>query len=99
MTAPAASTWIPDASAIAAFRENPEGFRLKYRLHLVPATPDDKMRAGSAIHAGLNVLRSAGTVEDAVRAARAERGDIEGARNQHQRDKHMRQPPTERKEP
>ena len=80
MTAPAAP-WIPDASAIAAFRENPEGFRLKYRLHLVPATPDDKMRAGSAIHAGLNVLRSAGNVEDAVRAARTERGDTEGARN------------------
>lgn len=51
-----APRWIPDNSAIAAFRESPELFRLKYRLHLQPATPDDKMRAGSAIHAGRNVL-------------------------------------------
>lgn len=78
MTTPA---WIPDNSAIQAFRENPEMFRLKYRLHLAPATPDDKMRAGSAIHAGRNVLFSGGSVEDAVRAARAIRGEGEGARN------------------
>lgn len=78
MTSP---TWIPDHSAIAAFRENPEMFRLKYRLHLQPATPDDKMRAGSAIHAGRNVLWSGGGVEDAVRTARAVRGEVPGARD------------------
>lgn len=48
--------WIPDNSAIAAFRESPEKFRLRYRLGLVPQGPALKMRAGSAIHAGRNVL-------------------------------------------
>lgn len=48
--------WIPDNSALQCFRENPEAFRLRYRLHLQPASPDDKMRAGSAIHAARNVL-------------------------------------------
>jgi hypothetical protein len=48
--------WIPDNSALSCFRESPETFRLKYRLHLQSASPDDKMRAGSAIHAARNVL-------------------------------------------
>ena len=54
MTQPA-PTWIADATSLADFRKNPEAFRLKHRLHLVPAAPDDKMRAGSAVHAALNV--------------------------------------------
>lgn len=53
---PRASRWIPDNSALSCFRESPEVFRLKYRLHLQPASPDDKMRAGSAIHTARNVL-------------------------------------------
>lgn len=52
----ALTRWIPDNSALSCFRESPETFRLKYRLHLQPASPDDKMRAGSAIHAARNVL-------------------------------------------
>ena len=67
--------WIPDHSAVACFRENPEAFRLKYRLHLSPATPDDKIRAGSAIHAARNVLFTGGDTETAVAAARAVRGE------------------------
>lgn len=67
--------WIPDHSAVASFRENPEGFRLKYRLHLAPARPDDKMQAGSAIHAARNVLFSGGDLEAAVAQALAIRGE------------------------
>lgn len=89
MTSP---RWVPDNSAIACFRENPEQFRLRYRLHLAPASPDDKMRAGSAIHAGRNVLYefrrlNAGAaypeavIEAAVAAGRAHRGDGLGPRN------------------
>lgn len=86
-----ATSWIPDHSALACFRENPEAFRLKYRLHLQPATPDDKMQAGSALHAARNVLFSARKqgvqtytpelIDGAVRAARELRGDGGGARN------------------
>ena len=85
------AAWIPDHSSVQAFRENPEAFRLKYRLNLVPAVPDDKMRAGSAIHAGRNVLyearrRGATTYDDAtitaaVAAARAHRGELGGFRD------------------
>lgn len=101
MTTPTTSTrWIPDNSAVQCFRESPETFRLKYRLHLHPATPNDKMNAGSAIHAGRNILYSwrAGVlngtnvplheitynpdiIEEAVRVARAHRGEAAGARN------------------
>lgn len=90
--------WIPDNSAIAAFRENPELFRLKYRLHLVPATPDDKMRAGSALHAGRNVLYDwrklneatqvepypTPLIERAAAVARAHRGEGGGHRSAEQ---------------
>lgn len=85
------TNWIPDHSAVAAFRENPEAFRLKYRLNLQPAHPNDKMRAGSAIHAGRNVLyeaRKAGiktyddaTIAAAVAAARAHRTETPGFRD------------------
>lgn len=77
----APAVWIPDASALSAFRENPERFRLAYRLGLVPAVPNDKMNAGSAIHAGLNALRMGRSVEEAVALTRAQRGEGEGARN------------------
>lgn len=73
--------WIPDASALNAFRENPEMFRLKYRLHLSHPAPEFKMDAGSAIHAARNVLFSGGTLEEAVAQARAIRGPVEGPRN------------------
>lgn len=84
--------WIPDNSALAAFRESPETFRLKYRLHLVPASPDDKMRAGSAIHAARNVLYefqrtnpgqpyAPDAIEAAVVVGRAHRGEGGGARD------------------
>jgi hypothetical protein len=73
--------WIPDASALSAFRENPEGFRLKYRLHLSHPSPEFKMDAGSAIHAARNVLFSGGTLEDAIAQAREIRGPVEGPRN------------------
>ena len=85
------AVWIPDHSSVQAFRENPEAFRLKYRLNLVPAVPDDKMRAGSAIHAGRNVLYEArkqgatayddATIAEAVRVARAHRGELGGFRD------------------
>ena len=52
----AVARWIPDNSALKAFRESPEVFRLQYRLHLHHAGPNDKMLAGSAVHAGRNVL-------------------------------------------
>ncbi len=67
-------------------------FRIAYRLHLKPATPNDKMTAGSAIHAGRNVLYTfrkdnpsagaypADVVEAAVKVARELRGDGPGAR-------------------
>lgn len=113
--------WIPDNSALAAFRESPELFRLKYRLHLQPAAPNDKMTAGSAIHAARNVLYTWRTAQrmprticdkpgcaypacdcalsfapldtltypddviaEAVRVARAHRGEGEGARGAEQ---------------
>ena len=91
MTEPA--RWIPDNSALQDFRESPELFRLKYRLHLHPATPNDKMNAGSAIHAGRNVLYDwrAGVqsgfsypgevIDKAVAVARAHRGEGPGPRN------------------
>lgn len=90
------ANWIPDHSAVQCFRENPEMFRLKHRLQLVPATPNDKMRAGSAIHAGRNVLYEArrksafaganapyaeDVIAEAVRTARAHRTETPGARD------------------
>ncbi len=84
--------WIPDNSALATFRESPELFRLKYRLHLQPASPNDKMTAGSAIHAARNVLFDwraqhadaaaypSDVVDAAVAKARQLRGDGPGAR-------------------
>jgi hypothetical protein len=74
------SLWIPDNSAIQAFRENPEMFRLRYRLHLQPARPDDKKLAGSAIHAGLNARNLGWPLEECVRIARELRGDAPGFR-------------------
>jgi hypothetical protein len=72
---------IHDASALNAFRENPEGYRLKYALNLVHPAPDHKINAGSAIHAARNVLFSGGTLEDAIAQAREIRGTVEGPRN------------------
>ena len=46
--------WIADASAVACFRENPERFRLQYRLHLVLARPDEAKDAGTAMHKALD---------------------------------------------
>ena len=74
-------TRIHDASALSAFRENPEGYRLKYALNLVHPAPDHKINAGSAIHAARNVLFSGGTLEDAIAQAREIRGSVEGPRN------------------
>lgn len=48
--------WIPDHSALACFRENPEAFRLKYRLNLVTPSPATYYGAGHALHAARNVL-------------------------------------------
>lgn len=59
-------TWIPDATALSDFRRNPEAFRLRHRLHLVPPVPNDKPRAGSALHAALNVWFTLRDVEIAV---------------------------------
>lgn len=87
--------WIPDNSALAAFRESPELFRLKYRHHLQPASPNDKMTAGSAIHAGRNVLYNfkasaprglaavypPEVIDAAVAVARAHRGEGSGHRS------------------
>ena len=88
--------WILDNSALKAFRESPEVFRLQYRLHLHHAGPNDKMLAGSAVHAGRNVLYNfraqlvAGqdsgdypqsVVEQAVAVTRAHRGERSGPRN------------------
>lgn len=72
---------IHDASALNAFRENPEGYRLRYVLGLHHPSPEFKMDAGSAIHAARNVLFSGGTLEDAVAIAREIRGPVEGPRN------------------
>lgn len=72
---------IHDASALSAFRENPEMYRLKYALNLVHPSPEFKMDAGSAIHAARNVLFSGGTLDEAVAQARAIRGPVEGPRN------------------
>jgi hypothetical protein len=74
-------TRIHDASALSAFRENPEMYRLKYALNLVHPAPDHKINAGSAIHAARNVLFSGGTLEDAIAQAREIRGPVEGPRN------------------
>lgn len=72
---------IHDASALNAFRENPEGYRLRYVLGLHHPSPEFKMDAGSAIHAARNVLFSGGTLEEAVAVAREIRGPVEGPRN------------------
>lgn len=50
------SSWIPDNSSVQRFRQNPELFRLRHRLHLVPkqTTVVQAKDAGSALHAGLN---------------------------------------------
>ncbi len=47
--------WISDGSAISKFRENPEAFRLRYRLHLVTQTEDDAPASGTAAHKALDV--------------------------------------------
>ena len=47
-------TWIPDASCIAAFRECPEKFRLRYRLHLVTQVADEAPASGIAAHKALD---------------------------------------------
>jgi hypothetical protein len=82
--------WICDATALASFRESPELFRLRHRLHLVPAQPDDKLRAGSAIHAGLDALRRGQGVEEAVRVTRAVRGEAPGQRDASQCERIVR---------
>lgn len=66
--------WIPDATALADFRTNPEAFRLRHRLGLVPAVPDDALRAGSAIHAYLDVHFQDRDLDTALRAAVRVRG-------------------------
>src|SRR3990167_7760132 len=43
--------WLPDASSISAFRENPERFRLRYRKHFVPKARAAAPDAGRAFHA------------------------------------------------
>jgi len=49
--------WVPDNSSLQRFRQNPELFRLRHRLHLVPKSTLEVQAkdAGSAFHAGLNV--------------------------------------------
>lgn len=66
--------WVPDATALADFRVNPEMFRLRHRLGLVPAVPDDALRAGSALHAYLDVHFQDKDLDTALRAAERVRG-------------------------
>lgn len=50
------SIWVPDASALATFRQNPEAFRLRYRKHLRPkARSQNAADAGAALHVALDM--------------------------------------------
>ncbi len=64
--------WIPDASAIATFRRDPEEFRLRYRQHLVKALWQEAPDSGRAFHTALDTWFGAPTsdVEAAVAALR-----------------------------
>lgn len=68
-----AATWIPDATAVRDFRQSPERFRLKHRLHLRRAGWDFATDAGRAFHKALDAWfgPAGGDVEAAVAALHA----------------------------
>ena len=63
--------WIADATALKAFRESPELFRLRHRLHLVPQAREEAPEAGSAFHAALRRWFDTYDVEEALAALSA----------------------------
>ena len=67
------SEWVPDASAVAAFRRSPEEFRLRYRQHLARGGWVEAPDAGSAFHTALDGWfgPEGGDIEAAVAALRA----------------------------
>lgn len=58
--------WIPDATAIETFRQNPEAFRLKHRLHCVPLGWDEATGSGAAFHAAQETWFQTESVEAAL---------------------------------
>jgi len=70
-------TWIPDASSISAFRENPERFRLRYRKHLVPAKREEAPNSGTAAHAAFDYwfMQPTSDLEGALAALRTAWGE------------------------
>ena len=64
-------TRIHDATALRAFRENPELYRLRHELHLVPVARDAAPDSGTAFHAALKRWFDTYELDEALAALRA----------------------------
>lgn len=64
-------TRIMDATALKAFRESPELYRLRFLLHLVPQAREEAPESGQAFHAALRRWFDTYDVDEALAALNA----------------------------